>query len=48
MQGNLCRIVSGPPGVLICDVGLVWSQVLHRGRWPGKVPFGSFSVLTLD
>ena len=28
MHKNLCRIVSGPPGVLICDAGLVWEQVL--------------------
>ena len=28
MHKNLCRIVSGPPGVLICDAGLVREQVL--------------------
>ena len=30
MHENLCRMVRGPPGVLIWEAGLVWAQVLHR------------------
>ena len=45
---NLCRMVRGPPGVLIWEAGLVWAQVLHRGRRQGKVPFGSSSVFAPD
>ena len=42
---NLCCMVRGTPGVLIWEAGLVWAQVLHRGRRQGKVPFGSSSGL---
>ena len=45
---NLCRMVRGPPRVLIWEAGLVWAQVLHRGRRQGKVPFGSSSVFAPD
>ena len=34
---NLCRMVRGPPGVLIWEAGLVWVQVLHHGRRQRKV-----------
>ena len=43
MHENLCRMVRGPPGVLIWEAGLVWSQVLHRGRRQGK--FITFFIL---
>ena len=33
---NLCCMVRGTPGVLIWEAGLVWAQVLHRGRRQGK------------
>ena len=45
---NLCRMVRGPPGVLIWEAGLVWAQVLHRGRRQRKVLFGSSSVFAPD
>ena len=45
---NLCRMVRGPPGVLIWEAGLVWAQVLLRGRRQGKVPIGSSSVFAPD
>ena len=45
---NLCRMVRGPQGVLIREAGLVWAQVLHRGRRQGKVSFGSSSVIAPD
>ena len=45
---NLCCMVRGTPGVLIWEAGLVWAQVLHRGRRQGKVPFGSSSVFAPD
>ena len=48
VHGNLCRMVRGPLGVLIWEAGLVWAQVLHRGRRQGKVPFGSSSVFAPD
>ena len=45
---NLCRMVRGPPVVLIWEAGLVWAQVLYRGRRQKKVPFGSFSAFAPD
>ena len=35
---NLCRMVRGPPGVLIWEAGLVWAKFLHRGRRQGSYP----------
>ena len=32
MHENLSHMVIGPPRVFLGEAGLVWAQVLHRGR----------------